>query len=1262
MRQIHHDIQGNTLKPHGRDFQFFILLKFIGPVDTVKKWISNLKVTSLEDQVNQAKQYRNGSPAENCFTSFFLSYSGYKYLDFTITPNDSSFENGFVDIRKTLGNPSDWESSYEENFDAALLLASDDLQILESELSTAIIEYDEIVKISVLEKGGTIRDNDGFAKEPFGFRDGISNPDFLSNSLSDNKEFDSSASPELVLTSDPFIENGFGSFVSIAKFEQDIEAFISSDSHKLQEPKGVDEIIGRRKDGTPNHLNHQSDEQIRSNNWDFTSDPQGKSCPFHSHVRKMNDRSESLKKGKQYKDERIKRIARRGFTFFNNETDLNLLDENAKSVQVKNEKINGVGTYFISYQASITGQFEKLIKENAFNSNYFEDNSGLDSLLSNTTLNAKENSPDTGKKFLFLRGGAYLYAPPISFLRNINEVKPIQTPHRLGTPSTERTSYLRNEIIERGFSNRKDEWLTDEMLGNILIDNPELKHQPVIVRKALASKKMLKVLVSEGVSKITSTYFIDKGELIVGVIPMGSVGLGKVFPKYLTDEEQRISSNANRDETSVFGHTVPNYKRILEGGLIEATMIADKKLASDTLTESQRAFYNSTKIVCEAVVDYSNQFSLLAERMSGSENDVIRKNELRQIAQICSQIPNKPAKSFHEALQFIWFIHLAQSAFCAFNSLGRLDQVLDPYLSQDLKSGVLSKERAIELIECFLIKMAHRLNLNPATLKDQDHLSYGTGIGTRPIYLDQIASCNNFIQNIVLGGIKPDGSDGVNTTTYLFLEALGNVGLATPTINVRVGKSSPDKYLSAIDRAIRFAGNGHPILFNEDTVIEGLKDSGISEEESNDFALAGCWEPMLHGKNSFIFGMVNMLQVIECALNEGMLFNADRQFLTGQKQSVKSPKNYNSFEELMIEVKKHLQFFSDKVAIGTCSFFQFPSSMSPTPFLSVLLDGCLERGMDQSEGGADFNVISNIAFAIPNAVNALANIKKFVFEEKKWSFEEVRQALELNWGLSKTRDAYDPIDIDDEILKQKLYQIRRTFLKSEYKFGNNNPFVEPISSNLMDMWYECAKNSEKLAKKAYLDSSNNSDTLRLMSNYPAANLKKTMRNDIDLIFTIGTGTFGQYSSMGKGVSASADGRMANEALAPNCSPTAGTALNGIDGLFKSLNNLNLERLGGAAVTDIRINGVYQEPDYFKNVIKEWVENNGNMLTVSVLSTSEIMKMIELVESASSNPELVDSLKEYSDRFCRVGGWNSGFICLPRPQQRDHLLRATLNKL
>lgn len=1290
-------LQGNILKPHGRNHHALVFLSFEGADPrATREWIGALPVTSQREQLAHAAAFRASAPTPTFF-GFLLSASGYAALGFTDAgiPADPSFRAGMKSATPRLRDPSPehWDDIYRRRVDAVLVLADDDDARLRAEVerADAQLRASRAAEVLGVERGRTVRDEQGLSREPFGFRDGLSNPVFFADDVREVASaggldrFDPRAPKELVLTRDPNDPDGFGSYMVLRKLEQDVRGFRRAEAElaaRLGFTNGDREragamVMGRFRDGTPlaraaAPAGADRGGAAHLNNWDYAGDPAGARCPFHAHARKLNDRGESLRTGSGFGDERFRRISRRGFTYAEHGADA-VLDGLVDPPDGAELPDAGVGTMFLAFGATIAEQFEHLQTRFSNNPDYFSAHSGADALIGQRGEHDEAarwprewGNGSTAERlpfgsFVTLRGGEYLYAPSLAFLRALPAApSPVPDEAAGPRPSTERTRRLRAALVERAFQNRADEWFTPGMLPSILETDPSLADRPVIVRQALACRAMLHAMADPANSRRTRTFEIRPGELIVGTIPMGSVGLGKTFPGYLTEDEARAASLSNRDEGSVFAHTVPNFRRVLEQGLDGVIAYCRSRLEGEAGPE-QRAFFEAVIESCDAVNEFAGRFADLAESGAGTERDPVRRAELVRIAEVSRRVPARPARTFHEALQCVWLIHLAQTAFCAFNSLGRLDQVLGPYLDRDLAEGRLTEDEAVELLECFLIKGAERINLNPATLRDQDFLTFGTGIGTQPIYLDQIASCNNFIQNIVLGGVLADGSDASNPATFLFLRALGGVGLSTPTVNVRVHSGTPPALLEAIDTAFRRARNGHPILFNDDSVVPGLADGGLPLAEARDYALAGCWEPMLHGKNSFIFGMVNMLRVLECALNEGMLLSSDPQFLRGQKQSWRSPgpDEYRDFDQLMAEVARHARFFADKIALGTCTFFLLPGAVTPTPFMSMLLDGCLERGMDQSQGGADYNIVSNLAFAVPNTVNALANIRRFVFEEKRWTLGEVAAALRANWGLSPVRSEYEAAPEPEDELRSKYQEMRRAFLEQGPRFGNADPEADGIARELMDSWYDACKSAEALARRAFLAEPGDPHAARLraMANYPAPGFRESIRPDFELHFTSGSGTFGQYSSMGKGVTASADGRAANDPLAPNCTPLSGTATRGLEAAFRSLGSLGLDRFGCAVVSDIRVDGTDQEPGFFARLVADWVKAGGSMLTVTVLSTDEVAQMLRTSDRVRANPADIALLEPWADRYCRVGGWNSTFVCLPRAQQRDHLLRA-----
>lgn len=391
-----------------------------------------------------------------------------------------------------------------------------------------------------------------------------------------------------------------------------------------------------------------------------------------------------------------------------------------------------------------------------------------------------------------------------------------------------RTRRLYDELIQKARGDRSEEWFPRALGGGFFETDPmpyglhgKLENQTVLVRRAIAIDLMLKAMTDSKYSQKTHTADIFEGDLLLGVLPMGSNGLGKVFPQFMTKDELRAGSVTNRNTASIFGHNTMNYTELLKHGLKKKIAECDRHIAADEKrsvklrartgeldsavitdqdgeqakqiyqTKTQKDFYTGVKIACQAVIDYARRFADIAEKeASRSGLSQKRKNELLKMARIARRVPEHPARDFYEAMQSITFFHIALHASRNTISLGRLDQVLEPYVE---KLGSRNRIIALEIMECFFIKLAGRLNLSFESLWKQDHMDHSTIQGVHAYYVDQKAGVNNFLQNIIIGGKTPDGNDATNDATYLILQACANVNLPSPGVYVRLGSSSPQK-------------------------------------------------------------------------------------------------------------------------------------------------------------------------------------------------------------------------------------------------------------------------------------------------------------------------------------------------------------------------------------------------------------------------------------------------------------------------------------
>ena len=826
--------------------------------------------------------------------------------------------------------------------------------------------------------------------------------------------------------------------------------------------------------------------------------------------------------------------------------------------------------------------------------------------------------------------------------------------------STKRVEHLIELLRKRAASNRTGEWFTEEMLPDITKTESNAR-ESIIFRRALAFEAMLKVMISPENSKTTHTYEIKPGELIVGTMPMGSLGFGKVFPNYLTEEEKEVAFFSSRSIDSVLAHNVPDYKRVLDKGLKNILKTCKSRLASLEMDRrypmgknkgvyKKIAFYKSVEICCKAVVNYAKKFADLASNKAAEETDAERAKELQEISEICRKVPKNPATTFHEALQSIWFVHLALHATASHLSLGRLDQILELYLEKDLSEGRIDTERALELLECFWIKGAERLTTNTEFLVEQDHTDFSTGMGQNPFLVDQEVTINQFMQNIVIGGQTPKAKDATNKCTFLLLDACASAGLPTPVLNVRLHKNSSDELIEKVAETLMKSDSGHPVIYNDEAIIPGLSHGDrIPVEEARDYVVDGCWEVLLNAKCDFNYNMISVLTALECALNGGALLTDSLTQLRGPKRSFMSPlaAELKTFEQLKDSFKKHLRYFTNKAGMELYSFYMLEGSSTPTPFFSALLGKCLDKGIDKTWGGADYTLSGVVFYGMPNCANALAAIKQWVYDKKEYSIEEVVQALKNNFkGYEEMRDKFE---------------------KHSPKFGNGDPAVDDIMAWLADSVLEAVKHAEELADKVFLtipktvDEMRNIKRLRRMAGYSGISMREHFGEDFNIAFATGCGTFAQYAFLGMGCGASADGRFASKPVAPNFSPTSGTATHGAGAVLASLKGLGLDRFGLGVITDMCFDEKSVNSEFMKELILKFMENNGSIMTVTVVGPEEVEEIYNLCNEVRMGEKEADVLFEYNDVSVRVGGWNGPFVALTKVQQEDYLKRS-LSKL
>ena len=426
-------------------------------------------------------------------------------------------------------------------------------------------------------------------------------------------------------------------------------------------------------------------------------------------------------------------------------------------------------------------------------------------------------------------------------------------------------------------------------------------------------------------------------------------------------------------------HTIPDFSKAVKLGLRAVIDEArEKEAAVDA--PSRKEFYAAIREVQEGIISYSRNLAAEAERLAILENDPGRKQELLDIAAIHRQVPEFPARSFLEALTTVWICwtaaHLENPNIGL--SLGRLDQVLYDAYRRDMDQGRLTVAEAIELICCLWLKIGDHV---PAVPEASEQLFGGTGSN----------------QAITLGGVDRDGNDAVNDLTYVMLRATELMKLRDPNLNARYysGVNSQD-YLRRLCE-VNLKTGATPALHNDRAVIKALTSKGETPEQARDYGVIGCVEP---GSNGRFYGhtaaiLLNLTSVLELALFNGRHRHTGLDLLISQETG--DPRTFTTFEEFAGALEEQIRWIADRSTDLNNFFGKIHQDFYPTPILSSLFEGPMEKGRDLIAGGAAINSSAATIIGLADVADSLSAIEKVVFEEKAVSFGELLEALENNF-------------------------------------------------------------------------------------------------------------------------------------------------------------------------------------------------------------------------------------------------------------------------
>jgi len=462
------------------------------------------------------------------------------------------------------------------------------------------------------------------------------------------------------------------------------------------------------------------------------------------------------------------------------------------------------------------------------------------------------------------------------------------------------------------------------------------------------------------------------------------------------------------------GHFVADYPKVLNKGMYGIIREAEERAKPLKLWEpgamEQKEFLEAVSIALRAAIGFAQRYAVLARGMADKEADPKRQAELAKIAEHCEWVPGKPARTFWEAMQSLWFAHLIVQIESNGHSMGygRFDQFMYPFYRKDIDQGRITPEEVVELLECLWIKTTE---INK--VRDWDATRVVMGY---PMF-----------QQLTVGGQTVDGKSAINDLSWLALEATANQKIIQPSLSVRWWNECPDNFLLKCCEVINIHRGGQPAMYSDEVIIPSQMGVGISLEDSYDYAIDGCvsiTEPGKARREGPSAGY-NMHKVLEVALFNGRDPRTGIQLCPNPGN--KDLSTFESFDEVMAAVKHQLEYYDRQGAIALLSIERAYAELTPTPFASALMDDCIQRGKDIEWGGAHYNTLFLRGVGMSNVGNSLAAIKKLVFEDKKLTGAQIRHALETNFEDTSTTPTGTEI-------QQMLLAVP--------KYGNDDDYVD----------------------------------------------------------------------------------------------------------------------------------------------------------------------------------------------------------------------------
>ena len=632
-------------------------------------------------------------------------------------------------------------------------------------------------------------------------------------------------------------------------------------------------------------------------------------------------------------------------------------------------------------------------------------------------------------------------------------------------------------------------------------------------------------------------------------------------------------------EQRAAGHTAMDGKMYHEG-LLDVKARIEKRISEldyiyDPEATDKQQELEAMAISCDAAILFAERHAALAEEKAAKEQNPQRKKELEKIADVCRWVPAHAPRDLWEAIQMYWFVHLGTvTELNGWDSMnpGHIDQHLWPFYQKGIEDGTLTRDKAKELLSCLWIKF----NNQPAPPK----------VGVTAL---ESGTYNDFT-NINIGGVDRNGENATNDLSYMILEIQEELHELQPGLSIHIAQNTPDEFLIEGIKVIR-QGHGYPSIFNPDTYVQEMVRAGKTIEDAREGGCSGCIEVGAFGKEAYLLtGYLNTPKILEITLNNGI----DPQ--TGKKLGLETgdPRSFKTFEELYEAWHKQMVYFVNlKLSVNNYIERMF-SLYAPATFLSLYIDDCIEKGKDYYSGGARYNTTYIQCTGLGTITDCFTTLKKHVFENKRYTMEEMLDACASNWENG-----------------EKMRQYIRNHTPF---FGNDDAYADTIAVRVYD------------------------DLVKAIEGRPNTRGGKTQLN---MLSTTCHNYFGSVCG------ATPNGRFAHFAISDGTSPAHGSDSHGPTAVIKSLGKLDQTKSGG---TLLNVRFVPQllkrEEDQKKlaSLIRTYFKFGGHHIQFNIVDTATL-------HDAQKHPE------EYRDLLVRVAGYSDYFNDMTEQLQNEIIART-----